>query len=394
MNHFSRTIATGLVVSIMSSLLWCPASAALTEIELFGGQNKYTWDPDVHTVKVQNDYDYFRLVSYIKFNSENVNDAIDPVQDLYYVLEHYNTKDNGTATLDDLYSNFPYVKYDIDDDGFLGGNNYQEELEAACFSRNDSSPFIAGATYFFDTTWHNPSENSVNMQGSVRSQKSMWSPLFQEMQAHETEYHGNTSEYGVAGKSKAVGNNLRSDAVATFQKESPPTMVMQSFNSLDERIDGMTKQYNDVMRECAENDANKELLRNANIVVTFTAPLSSNTVIDIANKADAEIKNCVLKYVDEQGMRITGWTDNLSKENLQRKLEYLREMHGNVEYCGIVSAEMVVDPTTEAYKNMMEDDLVYFSDLSDPLIRIEKREYEQELDIRVMDLSWDLELGE
>ena len=103
MNHFSRTIATGLVVSIMSSLLWCPASAALTEIELFGGQNKYTWDPDVHTVKVQNDYDYFRMVSYIKFNSENVNDAIDPVQDLYYVLEHYNTKDNGTATLDDLY---------------------------------------------------------------------------------------------------------------------------------------------------------------------------------------------------------------------------------------------------------------------------------------------------
>lgn len=93
-------------------------------------------------------------------------------------------------------------------------------------------------------------------------------------------------------------------------------------------------------------------------------------------------------------MRITGWTDNLSKENLQRKLEYLREMHGNVEYCGIVSAEMVVDPTTEAYKNMMEDDLVYFSDLSDPLIRIEKGDYEQELDIRVMDLSWDLELGE
>ena len=55
---------------------------------------------------------------------------------------------------------------------------------------------------------------------------------------------------------------------------------------------------------------------------------------------------------------------------------------------------MVVDPTTEAYKDMMEDDLVYFSDLSDPLIRIEKRDYEQELDIRVMDLSWDLELGE
>ena len=45
-------------------------------------------------------------------------------------------------------------------------------------------------------------------------------------------------------------------------------------------------------------------------------------------------------------------------------------------------------------KDMMEDDLVYFSDLSDPLIRIEKRDYEQELDIRVMDLSWDLELGE
>lgn len=391
MNFYKKMVATIIVAAMIISMFLLPASAALTPVEISKGTDYWRWDPVSVQVKVQNDYDYFRMVSYITFDKDNVNTAIDTVQDLYYVLEHLNLKDNGTATLDDLYSNFPYAKYDLDDDGFLSGNGYQEELEVACFSSGNPTPFIAGAYYFFDSTWHNPSSASVNMQGSIRSQKSMWSPIFQEMQAHETEYHGDTAEFKVAGKSRANLNTEITTSQVSIPKEEEPILVMQAFENELERYDTMVNQYSDVMRQSRGNAEAETMLKNANAVVTFNAPLSRDEVLSITNETGAEIKSCVLKYIDGQGLRITGWTDDLSEENLQRKLNYLREMHDNVEYCGVVSAEIVVDTTTEAYRNMLENENVYFSDLSDPIIRIENEDYDRSLDIQVMDLSWNLE---
>lgn len=384
MKRRGKFLSAGIAMAVLVSVMQIPASA-LTTVSLSGGQNRYAWDPDVYEVRVENDGAYFRMVSYIKFDSENVNMAVDPTQDLYYVLEHLNKKDNGTATLDDLYSNFPYAKYDLDDDGDGDKNvkNCEEELEVACLSKGDAEPFLAGATYFFDTTWHNPVSSRVVMQGSVRSQKSMLSG-YGELQAHATEYHGDTPEYSVAGASSRILNSK-------IEKNASTIVAALEIENTNECNLTMQNQYNELLSKNVVSTEEKALLEYSNATVTFTGPISEEDVIRIAKACNAELKSCTLKYVDEQGLRITGWTDDLSEENLQRKLDYLREIHGDVKYSGVVSAEMVVDVTADTYKNLMTDEMVYFADLSDTIIRMENGDFENELKIKVWDLSWNLE---
>lgn len=384
MKRRSKFLPAGIAMAVLVSVMQIPASA-LTTVNLSGGQDRYVWDPDVYEVRVDNDGSYFRMVSYIKFDSTNVNMAVDPTQDLYYVLEHLNLEDNGRADLDDLYSNFPYAKYDLDDDE--DGADYvedcQEELEVACLSKGDAEPFLAGATYFFDTTWHNPMNEKVVMQGSVRSQKSMLAGTG-ELQAHATEYHGDTPRYNVAGSSSRSLNSGAEENVSTI-------VVALGIEDTSECNVTMQNQYNELLSKNVISAEKNKLLKQANTTVTFTEPISRDNVIRIARACNAELKSCTLKYVDEQGLRITGWTDDLSEENLQRKLDYLREIHGDVKYSGVVSAEMVVDITADSYKNLMTDEMVYFSDLSDTIVRLENEDFENELDIKVWDLSWNLE---
>lgn len=57
---------------------------------------------------------------------------------------------------------------------------------------------------------------------------------------------------------------------------------------------------------------------------------------------NATLKNCIIQYEDDEGKRITGWTDDVSEENLAAKLAYLREMHEGVTYSGIVSATIAI----------------------------------------------------
>ena len=85
----------------------------------------------------------------------------------------------------------------------------------------------------------------------------------------------------------------------------------------------------------------------------------------------------------------------LTKEGykaLQEKLDYLREVHGNVSFSGIVSANIKMDLTNkENYSILADCEDVYFIDLSDPLTRLTEKDYNEELNIKILDASWQLE---
>ena len=133
-------------------------------------------------------------------------------------------------------------------------------------------------------------------------------------------------------------------------------------------------------------------MKNAKITVTFAEPLDTQTVDAILQDANADMERCTLKYEDENGNRITGWTDDVSAEHLQEKLEYLRSVHGNVTYAGIVSANITMDLTdSSAYESLVNNPTVYYADASEPIIRVTEKDYEGNLHVKVLDASWEVE---
>lgn len=389
------------IMSLTLAVLMCvtltvPAMAALKSTTLSqgnGGTNVYSWSPTITDVRYDVSGGKFRVVSYFKWNSSNVNTAIDLPSDLYYTMEHNNPKDNGKATYDDLYSNVPYAYYDVEDDE---NNGYQEELEVSCYSKNDPKPFTANANYFFDTTWHNSSSSSKVMYCAVRSQRSMYAMLNGEMQAHATEFHGRTSNYMIASGTRSLADMpLADDAVSidNVQKNevnNEPILVAIEVPTVSAAVSEMQTQWQKVSKE--KSLQAKELLAESKAVVTFAEPISNQEVGEILQKANVKAEKFVLRYEDENGHRITGWTSDISDDHLQEKLEYLRVEHGDVSYSGIVSADVTMNLTDKLdYDTLSENENVYFVDLSDSITRIENKDFTRELNVRVPDVSWQLE---
>lgn len=373
---------------ILVAALMTTSVLALENMSLSGGNNGtnvYSWSPTVErNVRGSTDNGQFRVISYFSWNSNNVNDVFDIPSDLFYTMEHNNPNDNGVATLNDLYSNLPYAEYDIDDDE---GNGYEEELEVTCFSENDPEPLTANATYFFDTTWHNPAYPSKEMYCAVRSQRSMYSRFSGEMQAHATEFHGRTDDFMIGKETRSL---MDEPSKIELETESEPIIISSNVKSMSDAQSHMQEQKIALSEVESNNDL--AILRNAKVTVTFAEPLNYMTVNNIIRDTGANLERCTLKYEDKNGNRITGWTDDISASNLEAKLEYLREAHGNVTYAGIVSANITMDLTDmEEYENLVNNASVYFADISDPLTRIEEEDYAGSLNLKVLDASWQLE---
>ena len=377
---FMKKIKTIICVVLTIALL-STSAFALTTINLIGiSTNDYSWSPVDVYARTSFDNGQFRVVSYFKWDSTNVNTVIDPVNDLYYTMDHYLYEDNGITTLDDLYTNVPYALFDIEDDE---KNNYTEELEVSCYSAGNSSPFAANLYYFFDTTWHNYA-SPTNMTCYVRSQKSMYAILTGEMQAHYTEYHGNTPTYLIGTDTSSTNNEV------TLTETSSRVLVVPS----KEEIAATSNP--DLAYQALVNDATSaeevDVLERASVVVTFDTPLAQSEVVAIIQNINASIEYCTLKFEDANGMRITGWTDDISSDHLQKKLQYLQEEHGDISFTGIVSADITMDLTDKAaYAALANNASVYYVDISDPVTRIAEKDYTGERDIVVMDASWLLE---
>lgn len=375
------------LVLLMSVVLSIPALAALQSTTLSDGWEQYSWSPTITDVRYDASGGRFRVVSYFEWDSDNVNTVFDIPSDLYYTMEHNNPNNNGTASIsgDDLYSNLPYAEYDVDDDE---GDGYIEELEVTCYSSSDPEPLTANATYFFDTTWHNPAYPSKSMYCAVRSQRSMYSILTGEMQAHATDFHGRTPSYLIGKETRS--NDVSNDYESAALNDENKTIVIPSVESdSDTRI---RMQEQQVQLEQAVGEEDLAILKNAKITVTFAEPLDTQTVDAILQDANADMERCTLKYEDENGNRITGWTDDVSAEHLQEKLEYLRSVHGNVTYAGIVSANITMDLTdSSAYESLVNNPTVYYADASEPIIRVTEKDYEGNLHVKVLDASWEVE---
>lgn len=383
------------LATLMCVTLSVPALAALAYTGLTGGNygtNVYSWSPTITDREVRYDTTggKFRVISYFKWDSSNVNTVIDLPSDLFYTMEHNNPNDNGTATYDDLYSNVPYAYYDVEDDE---RNGYQEELEVSCYSKGDPTPFIANANYFFDTTWHNSSASSKTMYCAVRSQRSMYAAFNGEMQAHATEFHGRTRDFTISAERRSLNDVpvlMESEYSSSINESNEPIVVTVAVPTAEDAAYEMESQWTKISEESTLQA--RELLTEAKAVITFANPLNSQEVTDILQNANAKVEKFVLRYEDEAGNRITGWTSDISEQHLQEKLAYLREEHGNVFYSGIVSADVVMDLTDgNDYTTLSENENVYLVDISDPIARIENDDFNSELIIRVPDVSWQLE---
>lgn len=136
------------------------------------------------------------------------------------------------------------------------------------------------------------------------------------------------------------------------------------------------------------------LMEDAKVVVTFTGPISCTDLEQVLKEANATLDYCVIRYEDSDGQRITGWTSDISEEHLADKLNHLNKLHKDVTYSGVVSASISVDLTEENYAALINSDCVYFTDLSDTIIRLEHQDFNKELNVQICDLSWDLEFME
>lgn len=377
---------------LVGAVLTTTTFAALTTIDIWGGNNGtnvYSWSPTITTVRADNTGGKFRVVSYFKWNSSNVNTVFDLPSDLYYTMEHFNLDDNGNATEDDIYTNIPYAVFDVEDDRelFAGRNGYEEELEVSCYSVGDPEPFMANANYFVDTTWHNYDAASKVMACAIRSQRSMRA-AGGEMQAHATEYHGQTGDYAVSAGSRTTNAIVNEECLNA--EEIAPQVIALNPESRNAAMSQMRAQKA-TMADITDDRA-KEILENANVVVTFSAPLSNAEVVDLLEEVGAKVSKYTLKYEMADGTRITGWTKDISSSHLQEKYNYLSAEHDGVSYEGVVCADIVMDATDEvSYNALVNSQLVYLADFSDPITRIEEGDYDNQLEIVVMDASWTLE---
>lgn len=391
MKKIRSLVCGALAVTILSS----SALAGLTTVKMKdSGTSKYNWDPTLTEVRIDNDmHEAIRMVSYFKWTSTtNFPKYSDG---FYYTHEHYDHNDSGNASLNDMYSNLPYASFDRDDD-FSSPTAGKEELEVTCANKTSSTPIYANATYFFDTTWRDP-YHGRGMLGSVRSQLSKYS--LGEYNEYRTEYKGDIDRaygYGRALYSyadKAEVDEVRSEAELverqTHIENEEKIMVVHDFFEKS-AVDNIEATQIEALH-AASTAEEMDLMDNAKVVLTFTQPISSTALDRVLSDADAALDYCVIRYEDNEGKRITGWTDDVSEENLTAKLEHLNVMHENVTYSGIVSATIAVDLTEENYAALSESNCVYFVDLSDTVVRLEQQDYERELNVQIWDLSWDLE---
>lgn len=376
-----RLLACGVLAA---TLLATSSFAGLTTVSLTGGTNYFNFDPNVWEVRIDNDISNgIRMISYFKWDS-TVNFP-KYSEELYYTHEHYDLNDSGTASLNDMYSNLPYAKFDIDDDLFSSTFG-DEELEVTCVNKTSSAPVYAGSNYFFDTTWRN-CIGGRSFKGSVRSQTSL-SAIGGEFNEYNTEYKGDVvGAYGY-GRSRSFAVD---ESIADLSRVEVEEKIMVSHDFAEESSIADVEAAQIEAVRAVSSAEELQLMEDALVVVTFCRPISSAELDNLMLTANATLKHCEIRYEDDEGKRITGWADNASDENLLAKLDHLNAIHENVTLSGIVCATILVDLTESNISALSDSDLVYFADLSDTIVRLQEQDYTRELKVQIWDLSWDLE---
>lgn len=325
--------------------------------------------------------------------------------ELYFFTMEQNIGDGKPLDLDLQLSNLPDVGYDSDDDDKDG---YHEESEAYHGSFGKLNKIQAYKDYYFLTYWDKPSHISSIPAGTANiiAQRSFWAI---EMQAADYDLLSIIS-YGKIGKSLSDNEITEFKDVSPVEKEAVMAEELadeerttsdtvdktirvnggkENIKTVDDLIKYKENQRQQVDSLMQNKEKSVSSQHKANVVLTFNQPISVSELNDILEGSHAKLTNYEAKFVNDKGEWITALYSGLNEEELITKVNKLIEGKENaIYYEGVTSAKVRIELNSDDYSTLVDNENVFFADLSDELIRIENNDINRELKVLVDDYAW------
>lgn len=146
-------------------------------------------------------------------------------------------------------------------------------------------------------------------------------------------------------------------------------------------------------REEVKSEQETSLLTNAVATVTFNTPICIETLRTILNESNGKLKDFETKFINDQGVWVTGSFRRLDENLINKVINDIVESgkEQKLVYEGITSARIRIDLLSNNYEEISANKNVYLVDTTDTFIRLENRDYINQMKIRIPDLAWEID---
>lgn len=292
----------------------------------------------------------------------------------FFTMEH--NVGSGTKLISDLkVSNLPNVGYDTDDDD---GDGYHEEAEAY---EGYGNALEANTDYYFIAWWDK--DTSAVPAGTVDTVAQRSANLI-EMQAIHYDLLTQTS-FG------ALRNTPTTSFAEYAEDEKSKVLLNDTITTIQDVEALKNNQYMEVQTLISNGSLNNQPVE---ATITFNGEVTLQDLSDLLENNQATLTNYESKFTNENGDWITAEHTTLNTgELISNVSEALVEKEEAINYCGVTSAKISLNLNDTNYNNIIENELVYFMDLSTELVPTAMQVSDGDTEYIVSDFAYLLEMS-